>query len=86
MPRVRLLVRRLAFEPHWRVVVCAQALIHARALVGTAETEATGAAAVQVGARAAHERRVPLTHHVVVAATLFLRVRFLGHAALFGAV
>lgn len=86
MPRIRLLVRRLAFEPHWCVVVCAQALIQARALVSAAEAEATGAAAVQVSARAAHERRVPLTHHVVVAATLVLRVRLLGHTALFGAV
>lgn len=68
-------------HPRRGVIVLTGGLVQARALERAAEPKATGAAAVQVVARPAHERRIPLAHHVVVAPALLLRVGALrGHA------
>lgn len=84
MDLVHLLVGRLAgLHPHRGVVVLTGALVQPRVLEGAAEAEATGAAAVQIIARLADERRVPLAHHVVVTPALVLGVRrLLRHALL----
>lgn len=74
-------------HPQRGVVILAGALVQPRMLEGAAEAEATGAAAVQIIARFADERRVPLAHHVVVTPTVVLGVRgLLRHALLPGAV
>lgn len=61
-------------HPRWGVVVLTGGLVQSGAFKRAAEPEATGAAAVQVAARPAHERRIPLAHHVVVATALVLHV------------
>ena len=75
--------RRLArHHPRRGVVVLTGGLVQPGAPERAAEPEATGAAAVQVAAGHAHERRVPLAHHVVVAAALVLDMRALRHRGL----
>lgn len=64
-------------HPRRGVVVLTGGLVQPGAFKRAAEPEATGATAVQVAARPAHERRIPLAHHVVVAAALVLYVRTL---------
>lgn len=74
--------RSTCHHPRRSVVVLTGGLIQSGAFKRAAESKATGAAAVQVVARPAHKRRVPLAHHVVVAAALVLYVRALCHSTL----